>query len=380
MKKWADKYVIGLTGSIGTGKSVVRRMLEHLGAYGIDADAITHRAISRDAPCFEEIVKTFGTHILTTEGQIDRKKLGRIVFNDPEALAKLELIIHPLVEQAVDIIIKRATQKVVVIEAIKLLESNLAADCDAVWVVYSPPEVQLSRLMHTRNMTEAEARERMAAQVPQESRFAEAAVVIKNSSTYDDTWKQVTAAWQRHVPAANIHPIPVSQPVKLSLGEVNIERAGPKQVDEIVEVLNRLRGQQNGEAVTSSMITLSEIAYLILRIEQNPMGILGWQVENLVARTTEIALDSALPPAQYIPLMIHEMEKASIDLQCEASLIFVPEQLSHHDVLWTGLGYEKRAPSSLEVLAWQEAAEESMPAGTTLFFKQLREDRVLRPI
>ena len=336
--------------------------------------------ISRDAPCFGEIIKTFGSHILTPEGQIDRKKLGRIVFNDPEALAKLELIIHPLVEQAVDLIVKRATQKVVVIEAIKLLESNLVKDCDAVWVVYSPPEIQLTRLMHNRNMTELEARQRMAAQVPQESRFADATVVIKNGSTFDDTWKQVTAAWQRHVPTANTRPIPVSQPVKLSLGEVNIERANPKQVDEIVEVLNRLKGTQNQTPVTNAMITLGEKAYLILRIEQNPMGILGWQVENLVARTTEIALDSALPPAQYMPLMIHEMEKASMDLQCEASLIFVPEQLAHHDVLWTGLGYEKREPSSLEVLAWQEAAEESMPTGTTLFFKQLREDRVLRPI
>jgi dephospho-CoA kinase len=380
MKKWADKYVIGLTGSIGTGKSVVRRMLEHLGAYGIDADAITHRAISRDAPCFDDIIKSFGTHILTPEGQINRQKLGRIVFNDPEALARLESIVHPLVEQAVDLIIKRATQKVVVIEAIKLLESNLAKECDAVWTVYSPSEVQLSRLIHNRNMTEAEARQRMAAQVPQESRFAEAAVVIKNSGTYDDTWKQVTAAWQRHVPSANTRPIPVSQPVKLSLGEVNIERAGPKQADEIVEVLKRLKGSQDGEPKIDLQNTLGEKAYLILRIEQNPMGILAWQVENLVARTSEIALDSALPPAQYIPLMLQEMEKASMDLQCEASLIFVPEQLAHHDVLWTGLGYEKRLPSSLEVLAWQEAAEESMPEGTILFFKQLREDRVLRPI
>lgn len=380
MKKWADKYVIGLTGSIGTGKSVVRRMLEHLGAYGIDADAITHRAISRDAPCFDEIVSNFGSHILTPEGQINRQKLGRVVFNDPEALARLEAIIHPLVEQAVDLIIRRASHKVIVIEAIKLLESNLASECDAVWVVYSPPETQLSRLTHNRNMTEAEARQRMSAQVPQETRFAEATVVIKNNTTFDDTWKQVTAAWQRHVPAENNRPIPVSQPVKLSLGEVNIERAGPKHVDEIVEVLNRLKGPMTGEAVTSSAITLGEMAYLLLRIEQNPMGILGWQVENLVARTTEIALDSALPPAQFMPLMINAMEKASIDLQCEASLIFVPEQLAHHDVLWTGLGYEKRVPSSLEVIAWQEAAEESMPAGTSLFFKLLREDRVLRPI
>lgn len=380
MKKFADKYIIGLTGNIGTGKSVVRRMLEHLGAYGIDADAISHRAISRDAPCFGGIVQTFGSHILSPDGQIDRQKLGRIVFNDEEALLKLESIVHPLVEQAVDIIIKRATQKVVVIEAIKLLESNLAEQCDAIWVVYSPPEVQLSRLMRNRNMTEIEARERIAAQVPQESRLASATVVIKNGSTFEDTWKQVTTAWQRHISAVDSQPISMSQPVKLPLGEVNVERVGPKHIDEIVEVLNRLGSLKHSVSADDVMADFGEKAYLLLKIEKNPMGILGWQVENLVARTTDIALDSALPPAEYIPIMIREMEKASTDLQCEISLIYVPEQLAHHDVLWTALGYEKRTPATLGVSVWQEAAEESMSVGKTLFFKQLRQDRVLRPI
>ena len=380
LKKWVDKYVIGLTGNIGTGKSVVRRMLEHLGAYGIDADAISHRAISRDAPCFNAIVQTFGNHILTPEGEIDRKKLGRIVFNDEEALIKLESIVHPLVEEAVDLIVRRSNQKVVVIEAIKLLESNLAANCDAIWVVYSPPEIQLARLIRNRNMSESDARERIAAQVPQETRLAKATVVIKNLSTFDETWKQVTSAWKRHVPTANSQPIPMSQPVKLSLGEVNIERVGPKQMVEVIETLKRLKSPidtvENGKPLSA----FGEKAFLLLRIEQNPMGVLGWQVENLVARTTEIALDSALPPAQFIPLMVREMEKASTDLQCEISLVYVPDNLAHHDVLWTSLGYEKRSPSSLGVMAWQEAAEESMLPGTTLFFRQLREDRVLRPI
>ncbi len=380
MKKWSDKYVIGLTGNIGTGKSVVRRMLEHLGAYGIDADAISHRAISRDAPCFDAILKTFGSYILSPEGQIDRKKLAQIVFNDPDALAKLESIVHPLVEQAVDIIVRRTTQKVIVIEAIKLLESNLGALCDAIWVVYANPEVQLSRLMHNRNMVEKEARQRMASQVPQESRLADATVVIKNNSTFDDTWKQVTMAWQRHIPTADSQPIPMSQPVKLSLGEVNVERAGPKQIDEILETLNRLRGSSNAVSYEDTMSDFGEKAFLILRIEKNPMGILAWQVENLIARTTEILLDPALPPAQYLPIMIREMESASNKLQCEASLIFVEENLAHHDALWSGLGYEKASPSDLSVMAWQEAAEGSMPDNTILYFKQLREDRIMRPI
>ena len=285
-----------------------------------------------------------------------------------------------LYQQAVDIIIRRASQKVIVIEAIKLLESNLATNCDAVWVVISSPEVQLSRLMHNRNMSDSEARQRISVQVPQETRLASASVVIKNNSTFDDTWNQVKTAWQRHVPADDSKPIPIDHPVKLSLGEVHIERAGPKQIDEIAEVLNRLHDQEK-TVVNSEIISgFGDTAFLIMRIEQNPMGVLGWQVENLISRTTEIALDPALPPAQYIPLMIQEIEKASTDLQCEVSLVFVPESLTHHDALWSGLGYERKASTELEVRAWQEAAEESMPAGTTLYFKRLREERILRPI
>ena len=138
MKKWADKYVIGLTGSIGTGKSVVRRMLEHLGAYGIDADALAHRAMAPGAPGYKPVVETFGKYILMPDGQIDREKLGRMVFHDPEALTRLEEIIHPLVSQALDILIRRASQKVIVIEAIKLVEARINTDCDSLWVVYAP--------------------------------------------------------------------------------------------------------------------------------------------------------------------------------------------------------------------------------------------------
>jgi len=132
LKKWAGKYVIGLTGNIGTGKSVVRRMLEHLGAYGIDADALSHRAIAKGAPAYEPILETFGRYVLGPDDQIDRRKLGKLVFSDSEALKQLESIVHPLVNQAVDLIVRRAPQKIIVIEAIKLLESSLAEVCDSI--------------------------------------------------------------------------------------------------------------------------------------------------------------------------------------------------------------------------------------------------------
>ena len=89
MSKWPGKYIIGLTGNIATGKSVVRRMLEHLGAYTIDADALSHRAISKDAPGYKPVIETFGKWILNPDGQINRSKLGGLVFRDPEALSKL---------------------------------------------------------------------------------------------------------------------------------------------------------------------------------------------------------------------------------------------------------------------------------------------------
>ncbi len=146
MSKWVGKYVIGLTGNIGTGKSVVRRMLEHLGAYGIDADALSHRVTAKDAPGYQPIVKTFGRWILGPDGQIDRGKLARVVFSDPEALKTLEGVVHPLVNQAIDFLIQRSKQRVVVVEAIKLLEAGIGKQCDTIWVTYAPPETQAARL------------------------------------------------------------------------------------------------------------------------------------------------------------------------------------------------------------------------------------------
>ncbi|HNT54363.1 MAG TPA: dephospho-CoA kinase, partial [Anaerolineaceae bacterium] len=197
MSKWPGKYVIGLTGNIGTGKSVVRRMLEHLGAYGIDADALVHRAIAKGAPGYQAVVKAFGTWVLGPDEQIDRNRLGRLVFSEPEALALLEKIVHPLVAQAVDFIVQHATQPVIVIEAIKLLESGMAKSCDKIVVTYAPPETQIARLTQNRHMSEAEARQRIAAQPPQEQKMAAAGVVIRNIGTFEDTWRQVVTAWQK---------------------------------------------------------------------------------------------------------------------------------------------------------------------------------------
>ena len=187
------KFVIGLTGNIATGKSVVRRMFEHLGAYTIDADALTHRTYAKGAPGYQKVIDTFGKWLVNKDGEIDRSKLGNLVFNDKEAMAQLEEIVHPLVRQASEILIKRAPQQVVVIEAIKLLEGDLRKICNSIWVTNAPQEVQIERLIRKRGFTRERALERIHMQSAQSAKVAIANIVITNTGSYDALWRQVSA-------------------------------------------------------------------------------------------------------------------------------------------------------------------------------------------
>ncbi len=378
MSKWAGKYVIGLTGNIGTGKSVVRRMLEHMGGFGIDADAFSHRAISKGAPGYNKVIETFGRWIVGPDGEIDRGKLGKLVFSDPAALAQLEAIIHPLVLQAIDWMVTRSDKPVVVIEAIKLIESGLSKVCDSVWVVAALPEIQLTRLMQKRNMSEAEARQRIAAQPPQDQKIAAATVVIKNVSSFEDTWRQVNAAWQKSVPAAEAAPVSPVKAGSLPQGDLTVARGRPRDSENIANLINRVKKDQK-LTTDDIMAEFGDKAFLLLRVGDQLVGVAGWQVENLVARTEDIVLDPAIPAAQVLPTLVSEMERQSKDLQCEASLVLTTSALSN-DTLWQGIGYERRTPQSLGVNVWQEAAKDMLKPGLVLYFKQLRQDRVLRPI
>jgi dephospho-CoA kinase len=378
LSKWAGKYVIGLTGNIGTGKSVVRRMLEHLGAYGIDADALAHRAIAKGAPGYPRVIEEFGRYILAPDGQIDRARLGRLVFADPQALARLEAIVHPLVIQALDFLIRRAPQKVVVIEAIKLLEANVHKSCDAVWVVTAPVQAQLTRLVQRRGMSVEEARRRLANQSPQEEKVKAAQVVIHNSGNFESTWKKVVEAWRRHVPVAMEEVPPAARAEEA--GALQVLRGRPRDSAAIAALISRVRGDKAAVTAADVMEAFGEKGFLMLKTGDELRGVIGWQVENLVARTTDFILERGLALERAVPALVQEMERASADLQCEASLIFVEPALVRHDALWRRLGYVRCQPHELEAQAWQDAAKESMPEGSVLLFKKLREDRVLRPI
>lgn len=382
MSNQPGKFVIGLTGNIATGKSVVRRMLEHLGAYTIDADALTHRAYAKGAPGYQQVIDRFGKWLLNREGEIDRQKLGKLVFSDPEAMRQLEEIVHPLVRQATELLIHRATQPVIVIEAIKLLEGDLRKICDSIWVTNAPENVQIERLMRKRGFTREQAQERVRAQSSQSQKVNMANMVITNTGSYDDLWNQVSAAWKETVPGAKeAVPDTSSAPVKSGAGEeLTSQRGKPKHASSIAELVTRLSKGRRRMTADEVMESFGDKAYMLLQSNERVVGVAGWQVENLVTRTTDIFLEDDLDKTKALQTLIKGVEGASGELQSEASLVFAVAELAAQETLWQKLGYEKRTPESLGVQAWQEAALEAAPAGSVLFFKQLRQDRVLRPI
>jgi len=381
--RWSGKYVIGLTGNIATGKSVVRKMLEHLGAFTVDADALAHQAMAKGGPAYAAVVKTFGEWLLTPEGEVNRAYLAKIVFAEPVALAKLEAIVHPFVEQAIDVLVKRSPAPVAVIEAIKLIESGLAKECDTLWVVNVPEPVQEVRLIQKRKMSEAEAAQRIAAQPPQAEKLKAAAVVIDNSGTFEDAWTQVQAAFGKIAPPAEAPAAEAPAPAPAAAGAkvVKARRGKPTDANAIAAFIQQVTNGQRSLTRADVMEAFGDKAYMLVDSDGQLAAIAGWKVENLVARVDEFYLAASVPLDQVAAPLIEAVEGAARQLQCEAALVFVPLPLAQSVArALAGLDYAPHAPEKLGVAAWKEAARDSMPPDTALLFKKLREDRVLKPI
>jgi dephospho-CoA kinase len=201
--------LVGLTGGIGAGKSTVSALLAERGAVIIDADAITRDVQQPGRPVLAAMVERFGPAILLPDGSLDRAAVAGIVFNDRDALADLNAIVHPAVGAE---IVRRMqaeaeTDHVVVLDVPLLVESG-RNDMAALVVVDVDPEVAVRRLVDQRGMTEADARARMARQASREDRLAKADVVIDNGGDRAALVGQVDALWERISALAPVEPPP----------------------------------------------------------------------------------------------------------------------------------------------------------------------------
>lgn len=189
-------FVIGVTGKIACGKSLVLQMLRDLGAETIDADRLYHELISPGTPLWTALRSRFGDGIIGPDGEIDRRALGGIVFNDPVALADLDRITHPTVIAAAAERIRNSKATVIAIDAVKLVQSGMSELCDRVWLVDCDPTLQLSRLIERNGLSETEARRRIAAQPDFDAVRARADLTIDNSGEIEATRRQVEEAWR----------------------------------------------------------------------------------------------------------------------------------------------------------------------------------------
>lgn len=189
--------VIGLTGGIASGKSTVSAILRNEGAYIIDTDKIAHDITLPNQPAWHEIIEHFGKGILLSDGTVDRRKLGQIVFNDAKKRASLEKITHPKIKSKVISEIEAArlrAHSLVVLDVPLMFEVGWNDMADEIWVVYVDEQIQLSRLMARNNLSRQDALDRIAAQLSLTDKIRLADVVINNNGSIESTQAQVIEA------------------------------------------------------------------------------------------------------------------------------------------------------------------------------------------
>jgi dephospho-CoA kinase len=194
--------VIGLTGGFGSGKSTVAGMVQELGARVMDADRVAHQLYQPGTAAFDEVVRAFGREIVGENGEIDRRKLGQKVFGDPQALKRLNAVLHPRILDRVKETLegwRGEGVKVAVVEAALLLEAGWAPMADQVWVTVASEAKVKERLRASKDLTDEEIEARLASQMPAEEKARRAQVVIDTDGTLDEVREEVERQWGRLV-------------------------------------------------------------------------------------------------------------------------------------------------------------------------------------
>ena len=196
--------VIGLTGGIGTGKTQVSEMLEKLGAAIVNADLLGHQIYVPQSEGWHGVVEVFGEEVLAPNGEIDRTKLGPIVFGDPEALKKLNAITHPKIYALAYESLNKLSEEgseVAVLEAALLIEAKWTPLVNEVWVTTAPEQDVVKRIQERNGFTEEAIRSRIASQMTQEERITHADVIIENEGDLTELKTKIHKLWNDRVAA-----------------------------------------------------------------------------------------------------------------------------------------------------------------------------------
>lgn len=338
--------VIGITGNIATGKSVVGHMLANSGGLEIDADVVANRMLYPGGPAYHPVIETFGNGILTLNGSISRQKLGEIVFSDPKQLEKLEKIVHPEVTKSIKDRIKHASRSFIIIEAIKLLESDLVEICDTLWVSHTSVSHQIERLVQSRNLTEEEANVRIQAQPSQSEKLNRADVVINTEGIFKQTWQQIQDALK-----GTIHRKDSQKPSRAYRSgdwffpDVNVLS------QDYIEGFWHTRAEKDPDhwyAELGSRIILAAMK------EDHLKGLLSWDNWNFTAAFDQWVTTNRQKLSSKIILdAFHDQVKQQ---ECEAILISNQKALINR-FFPAKIGFVNLEIDEIPYPAWQEAAE-----------------------
>ena len=402
----AGKLIIGLTGNIASGKSAVMRLAAEQGALTIDADKIVHELMDHDPDIQAAIAVAFGSEVRREDGRINRRALGQIVFNDLAALQDLEAMLHPAVRVVVAERISASPSAIVFIEAIKLLEGDLAKACHQIWVTRCQRQRQLQRLMICRGLDAEGAATRIKAQPPQEEKVALADEVLDTDGLMTETESQFMLAWNRLPDPAAAPPMTVLIGDTAAAARTRPRTTGPQSLKELLASAHKPAGERTWPAAlqvrrakpsdipsvllliqraTNGTVTMkradllmsfSERSYFMGQIGAEVGVVMGWSIDAQVARIDQIFVLPAVDAWLTTTAVLLEIEKSANAHIGELVAAFLPADAP--DELPTLFRDEGYIVVEHELLpdVWQTAVAESQPPDTLLMIKVLRDERL----
>ncbi len=385
-------------------------MLEQLGARGIDADALAHVVMQRGSAPWRAIVDTFGADILLPSGRIDRRKLSARVFADAAALRQLEAIVHPAVGALTKELLRETRQPVAVVEAIKLVEAGMHQWCDALWAVTCAPEVQIARVLQTRNLREEDARARLAAQGAYASNLRLAQVIIDNNGDESATRAQVEKAWRAIHPASardksawllGVEPPPepaaapavetpraplppvetLAQPSApvAAKRDIQVRRSRRADLDALSAAIAKHDQRAEPLSRDEALKRLGERGYRIAVADNHIVGLAAWEAENLVACVRELWAESVADGAIALPRLFELIENEARELLCEVVLLLIDAGAPDYIVEQAqASNYELLSPGTLQPV-WRQVVQERLQPGDRIWGKRLTTELRTKP-